>query len=133
MSRSALRRGHRRCLPSFPTPIGTVLRRIEVRRVPFIGRLRGWYSHCVRKGELDSIMKRVINLWSLTGAVSVSLFVCTEIIAAAAVAVWAISGILALGTISTLALGVVVGIPSLYGIVKTCILAFEAETDPENN
>lgn len=78
-------------------------------------------------------MKRAINFWSLLGFIAVSVFVATEIIAAAVAAVWSISGLLSLGTFPTIVLGTLVGVPSLYGIVMTTILAFQSETDPENN
>jgi hypothetical protein len=78
-------------------------------------------------------MKRVISFWSITGAIAVALFVSTELVVAAAAAVWAVSGLLALDGTAMIVFGTLVAIPSLYGIVKIAILAFEAETDPENN
>ncbi|MCT7374678.1 hypothetical protein [Chelativorans salis] len=78
-------------------------------------------------------MKRVVNFWSLLGFISVSVFVATEITAGVAAAVWSISGVLHLGTFPTILLGTLIGIPGLYGIIKSTMMAFEAETDPENN
>lgn len=78
-------------------------------------------------------MKRVITPGSLLGFVSVSLFMTTEIIAAAAAAVWSLSGLLHLDSFPTLVLGTLIGVASLYGIVKSTIMAFDAETDSENN
>ena len=78
-------------------------------------------------------MKRVINFWSLLGFIAVSVFVATEIVAVAVTAVWSISGLLGLGVFPTIVLGTLVGVPSLYGIIMTTILAFQSETDPENN
>lgn len=78
-------------------------------------------------------MKRAITFTSLLGFVSVSVFVATESIAAAAAAIWSVSGLFHFGTFGTAILSVIVGIPTLYAIIKSTILAFEAETDPENN
>lgn len=78
-------------------------------------------------------MKRVINFRSLLGFIAVSIFVATEVIAAAAAAVWSISGLLELSAFPMIVLGTVVGFPCLYGIIMTTVMAFEAETDPENN
>lgn len=78
-------------------------------------------------------MKRVISFWSITGAIAVTLFVSTELVVAAAIAVWAVSGLLALDEVATIILSTLVAIPILYGIARVSILAFEAETDPENN
>ena len=78
-------------------------------------------------------MKRVINFWSLLGFIAVSVFVATEIIVAAVTAIWSISGLLRLGTFPTIVLGTLVGAPCLYGVIMTTILAFQSETDPENN
>ncbi|MBB4302571.1 hypothetical protein GGD81_001601 [Rhodobium orientis] len=78
-------------------------------------------------------MKRVINFWSLLGFISVAVFLASEIAAAGAAVVWSISSLFGLGMVPTIVLGTLVGVPSLYGLVKATVMAFQAETDPENN
>lgn len=78
-------------------------------------------------------MKRVISVPSIIGAISVALFVSVELAAAAATTVWALSGLLALGKVATMAAGAIVAAPTIYGIIRVCMLAISAETDPENN
>ncbi|WP_157019140.1 hypothetical protein [Mesorhizobium xinjiangense] len=78
-------------------------------------------------------MKRVINFWSLLSFISVSVFVAIEIIVIAAAMVWSVSGLLHFGTYATTSLGILIAIPALFAIIKVTILAFQAETNPENN
>lgn len=78
-------------------------------------------------------MKRVINFKSLSGFAAVSVFVATEIIAAAGAAIWSMSGLLGLDVSATTVVAILIGVPSILGIIKTTMMAFEAETDPENN
>lgn len=78
-------------------------------------------------------MKRVINLPSLIGTVSVALFVIVEFLAAAAAFVWAFSGLFGLGETTSAALAVAVAVPTLYASARISVMAYEAETDPENN
>ncbi|WP_274425670.1 hypothetical protein [Chelativorans sp. YIM 93263] len=78
-------------------------------------------------------MKRIISFWSVAGAISVATFVSIEIAAAATAAVWALSGVLGLGQFTTVALAVLIGLPSVYAIFIVARLSFLAETDPQNN
>ncbi len=78
-------------------------------------------------------MKRVINFWSLLGFVSISVFVATEFLAVAAALVWSVSGILQFDARSTTVLAIMIAVPTLFAVIKISILAYESETDPENN
>ena len=77
-------------------------------------------------------MKRVYTIRSITAFVSAAVFLVTEIIVLAAATVWAVSGFFHLGIATTVFLGVLAGLPSLYLGVMATKLAFEAETDPAN-
>ncbi|MBN7761811.1 hypothetical protein JF546_08825 [Nitratireductor aquimarinus] len=78
-------------------------------------------------------MKRVINFGSLVGFLAVTTFVVFHILVVAIAAVWSISGLLGFGNVEVIILSVIIGIPSLYAAFKVTVLAFAAETDPENN
>ncbi|MDV2967876.1 hypothetical protein [Nitratireductor aquimarinus] len=76
---------------------------------------------------------RKVTLLQMLGFVSVTLFVSTEVAVASAAGVWGLSGLLHLNSVGEIVLAVIVGLPALYAMVRCGQLAFEAETDPENN
>lgn len=67
------------------------------------------------------------------GIVSITVFISTEIVTAAAAAVWGFGGLLGIGPSGLAALAALAGAPALYAVIKTAQLAFAAETDPQNN
>ncbi|WP_367715197.1 hypothetical protein AB2N04_14915 [Nitratireductor sp. GISD-1A_MAKvit] len=76
--------------------------------------------------------QRGLNLAQIVGVVSVTLFTTTEIAAASAAGVWGLSGLLHLGTTGEIVLSGIIGLPAIYGVCRCAQLAFEAETDPQN-
>jgi hypothetical protein len=76
---------------------------------------------------------RVITFTSIAGAVSVTLFIASEIIVAAAAAVWSIAGYFHLSQPLVVLLTACIGAPAIWGCWKVAKLAFDAETDPANN
>lgn len=77
--------------------------------------------------------RRIVSLAQIVGIAGVTLFVATEAVASAAAGVWAFSGLLGLNTVGTTIVGLILGLPTLYLIGRVLVLAYEAETDPENN
>ncbi|MFC5583856.1 hypothetical protein ACFPOD_01945 [Nitratireductor kimnyeongensis] len=77
--------------------------------------------------------RRRLTLAQTLGFVSVTLFISTEVATASAAGIWGISGLLHLQTVGEVILSVIVGIPTLFAMVRCGQLAFAAETDPENN
>ncbi len=77
-------------------------------------------------------MKRKLNFSQLVGFVAISVFLSTEIVVAAGASVWAFSGLFHLGAIATDVFAVIAGLISLAGIWKVTVLAYEAQTDPDN-
>lgn len=88
-----------------------------------------------RRSSFDTevSVERIHTSGAVFGAVAVTLFVVSEIFAAVAAAVWALSGYFGLGSMSSIVLSVILGVPGLYASVHIAWLAWQAETDPVNN
>ncbi len=78
-------------------------------------------------------MRNFNGFGNLLGFISISVFLATEIASFAAARVWSVSGMLHLGVTMTWLLAAAVAAPSLYAIAKVSILAYQAQTDPQNH
>lgn len=77
-------------------------------------------------------MPRIITLATLWSATALAVFMVTEIATVAAAAIWALVGLLDLGRTSAAIVAALIGLPTLYAIVQVTIMAYAAETAPEN-
>tara|TARA_B100000949_G_scaffold55279_2_gene48755 strand:- start:3983 stop:4231 length:249 start_codon:yes stop_codon:yes gene_type:complete len=82
---------------------------------------------------MESALKRVINFKSIFGVVAVTLFISTQLIALVGAAVWALIGHFHLGGAAALVVLAITAVPLTIALVKIALLAYETETDPENN
>lgn len=78
-------------------------------------------------------IERIITPRSIFGAVSSAGYIITKIAFVEIALLWLIVDYLRLSMTGAVLAGVVVSIPCLWASVKVSIMAFEAETDPENN
>jgi len=76
---------------------------------------------------------RTLSIAAILAAAFVTLFIVTEILLAAAATVWALAGLFHLHMAAIVVLAVIIGVPAIWGSVVTGMMAFAAETDPENN
>jgi hypothetical protein len=83
--------------------------------------------------KIKFLKERVITARSICAAVSVAMFILTELIAVSGSTVWALAGFFHLTVFTGTMLVVLISIPTIYAAIATTILAFETETDPENN
>jgi hypothetical protein len=83
--------------------------------------------------KTKSLEMRVITARTIVATVSVAMFILTELIAVAGSAVWAIAGFFHLTVFTGTVLAFLISIPTIYAAIATAILAFDTETDPENN
>lgn len=77
-------------------------------------------------------MQRVVTLRAVWSATALSVFLATEIAVVTAAAIWALVGLMHLGTTTASILAALIGLPALYAIVVVVTASFRAETDPEN-
>jgi hypothetical protein len=77
-------------------------------------------------------MNRVFTLSTISSALALIVFLASEIGIVAVATVWSLVGLLHLGPIPAGVLSLIVGLPCLFAIGKLSVLAFSAETDPEN-
>jgi hypothetical protein len=81
----------------------------------------------------DGLAKRVLTPVAIFGAVSMTLFVATEIIAFAFATVWAATGLMHLGETATYVVALIVAVPMVWALWLVAKMAWAAETDAENN
>ena len=75
----------------------------------------------------------VITFASLLAAVSMTVFIDTEMIAFAAAFVWSVGGLFHLPAPVVWALALAIGLPTAWACWRVAVLVFRAETDPANN
>ncbi len=78
-------------------------------------------------------VQRIVTFYTVLGAISVTLFVMTEIVATSTITVWAVAGYFHLSKIPTVILAVIATLLCLWVLGIVFKLAMNAETDPENN
>lgn len=83
--------------------------------------------------KIKTPKQRVINAYSICAAVSVAMFIWSELIAVAGSTFWAIAGFFHLTIFTGIGLALLISVPTIYAAIATAILAFDTETDPENN
>lgn len=76
---------------------------------------------------------RPVTALQWLGIISITAFLSTELAAAGGACLWGLSGLLQLSTASVYALAAVIGSAVVFACGRVAILAFEAETAPENN
>ncbi|QKV19265.1 hypothetical protein [Oricola thermophila] len=78
-------------------------------------------------------MKRIITFQSILGVAGVTIFIVSHIVAVAGLFLWITIGYFRLGPAASVAVSAIAAIPVLLVSAKVALLAYEAETDPENN
>jgi hypothetical protein len=108
---------------------------------PMLDSLVAWhhffnprFSRSVQVKEADRpVRTRVLTFASLFGVVSVTVFVDSQLFAAAGALIWAVGGYFSLSVLPFAVLALAIGLPAIWGCIIVAIMAFDAETDPENN
>lgn len=77
--------------------------------------------------------RRVVNAAVIAGVAGMTLFIATEAYAAAFLSAWAVGGLMHLGHVATLILGGLFAAAATAATVASARLAWQAETNPDNN
>ncbi|WP_299811563.1 hypothetical protein [uncultured Roseibium sp.] len=76
---------------------------------------------------------RVLTASSLLSVVSATVLIDSLILVFSCLIIWSVGGYLMLSLIPFAILTLTVGLPTVWACVAVAVLAFHAETDPENN
>ncbi len=77
--------------------------------------------------------KPVMTPMAILGAISVTVLLAGQIAVAVAAFVWSVSGLLHLPLLAVEVLAVLLAIPTMWITYRIAKMAWQAETDPQNN
>lgn len=77
-------------------------------------------------------MNRVITVRSISGAVTAALFIVSKIFMIEGIILWAMIAEFRLSRPWAAVLIVLASLPSIWASVRVSMMAYDAETDPEN-